>query len=244
MTTRMDARVTMACDRDGRRSPRRQGRAAARRASASCSPTRSSPKIDYKNPQILRSFVTDRGKMIPRRISGASARQQRVISTAIRRARMLALLPFSVTRRLSHGDANHPHAGRRRTSARPASSSRSSPATAATTSCPRGFAVSATVRNKNRLDHEKAVIERRSPRSARRATEIARPHQRHDAAVRAHGRRGREAVRLGHQPRHRRSSSRRRASRSITAGSSSTSRSRRSASTRCPSGSRRASSRP
>jgi small subunit ribosomal protein S18 len=54
-------------------------------------------KIDYKNPQILRSFVTDRGKMIPRRISGASARQQRIISTAIRRARMLALLPFSVT---------------------------------------------------------------------------------------------------------------------------------------------------
>jgi len=54
-------------------------------------------KVDYKNPQILRSFVTDRGKMIPRRISGASARQQRVISTAVRRARMLALLPFSVT---------------------------------------------------------------------------------------------------------------------------------------------------
>jgi small subunit ribosomal protein S18 len=54
-------------------------------------------KVDYKNPQVLRGFVTDRGKMIPRRISGASARQQRVISTAIRRARMLALLPFSVT---------------------------------------------------------------------------------------------------------------------------------------------------
>jgi small subunit ribosomal protein S18 len=54
-------------------------------------------KVDYKNPQVLRSFVTDRGKMIPRRISGASARQQRRISTAIRRARMLALLPFSVT---------------------------------------------------------------------------------------------------------------------------------------------------
>ena len=54
-------------------------------------------KVDYKNPQVLRAFITDRGKMIPRRISGASARQQRVISTAIRRARMLALLPFSVT---------------------------------------------------------------------------------------------------------------------------------------------------
>jgi small subunit ribosomal protein S18 len=46
---------------------------------------------------VLRSFVTDRGKMIPRRISGASARQQRKITTALRRARMLALLPFSVT---------------------------------------------------------------------------------------------------------------------------------------------------
>lgn len=54
-------------------------------------------KVDYKNPQLLRSFVTDRGKMIPRRITGASARQQRVISTALRRARMLALLPFTVT---------------------------------------------------------------------------------------------------------------------------------------------------
>ena len=52
---------------------------------------------ELKDTQVLRTFVTDRGKMIPRRISGASARQQRVISTAIRRARMLALLPFSVT---------------------------------------------------------------------------------------------------------------------------------------------------
>ena len=54
-------------------------------------------KIDYKDPQLLRLFVTDRGKVIPPAKSGASARQQRVISTAIRRARMLALLPFSVT---------------------------------------------------------------------------------------------------------------------------------------------------
>ena len=72
-------------------------RAAAPARGASCCPQEIVEKIDYKNPQILRSFITDRGKMIPRRISGASARQQRVISTAIRRARMLALLPFSVT---------------------------------------------------------------------------------------------------------------------------------------------------
>jgi small subunit ribosomal protein S18 len=54
-------------------------------------------KVDYKSPQVLKSFVTDRGKMIPRRVSGASAGQQRVIIRAVRRARMLALLPFSVS---------------------------------------------------------------------------------------------------------------------------------------------------
>jgi small subunit ribosomal protein S18 len=53
--------------------------------------------IDYKNPQLLRSFITDRGKMVPRRISGSCAKHQRAISTAVRRARMLALLPISVT---------------------------------------------------------------------------------------------------------------------------------------------------
>ncbi|KAB2893687.1 MAG: 30S ribosomal protein S18 [Kofleriaceae bacterium] len=53
--------------------------------------------IDYKNPQLLRSFITDRGKMVPRRISGSCAKHQRAISVAIRRARMLALLPISVT---------------------------------------------------------------------------------------------------------------------------------------------------
>ena len=52
--------------------------------------------IDYKNPQLLRSFVTDRGKMVPRRISGSCAKHQRAISVAVRRARMLALLPITV----------------------------------------------------------------------------------------------------------------------------------------------------
>lgn len=53
--------------------------------------------IDYKNPQLLRSFVTDRGKMVPRRISGTCAKHQRAISLAVRRARMLALMPFTVS---------------------------------------------------------------------------------------------------------------------------------------------------
>jgi small subunit ribosomal protein S18 len=53
--------------------------------------------IDYKSPQLLRSFITDRGKMVPRRISGTCALHQRAISLAVRRSRMLALMPFTVT---------------------------------------------------------------------------------------------------------------------------------------------------
>lgn len=53
--------------------------------------------IDYKNPQLLKSFITDRGKMVPRRISGTCARHQRALSLALRRSRMLALVPFTVT---------------------------------------------------------------------------------------------------------------------------------------------------
>jgi small subunit ribosomal protein S18 len=53
--------------------------------------------IDYKNPQILKAFITDRGKLVPRRISGNCARHQRSLSLSVRRARMLALVPFTVT---------------------------------------------------------------------------------------------------------------------------------------------------
>ena len=53
--------------------------------------------IDYKNPQLLRHFITDRGKLIPRRISGNCARHQRKIALGIKRARMIALMPFTVT---------------------------------------------------------------------------------------------------------------------------------------------------
>ncbi|MCA9660560.1 MAG: 30S ribosomal protein S18 [Myxococcales bacterium] len=53
--------------------------------------------VDYKNPQLLRAFLTDRGKIVPARISGVSARQQRQITKAIKRARILALIPFTVS---------------------------------------------------------------------------------------------------------------------------------------------------
>jgi small subunit ribosomal protein S18 len=50
--------------------------------------------IDYKNPAILRPYISDRAKISPRRKSGVCARHQRALATAIKRARHLALLPF------------------------------------------------------------------------------------------------------------------------------------------------------
>lgn len=53
--------------------------------------------VDYKDVNILRRFINDRGKMLPSRQSGNTAKQQRMIARAIRRAREMALLPFVVT---------------------------------------------------------------------------------------------------------------------------------------------------
>ena len=54
---------------------------------------------DYKDPQGLKYFITDRGKIVPRRISGNCAKHQRVVALAIKRARNIALMPFAVTGR-------------------------------------------------------------------------------------------------------------------------------------------------
>ena len=51
--------------------------------------------VDYKDDRRLQRFVTDRGKIVPRRISGACARHQSQITVAVKRARVLALLPFT-----------------------------------------------------------------------------------------------------------------------------------------------------
>ncbi len=49
--------------------------------------------IDYKDQELLRKFMTERGKITPRRVSGTSAKQQRQIKRAIKRARVLGLVP-------------------------------------------------------------------------------------------------------------------------------------------------------
>jgi small subunit ribosomal protein S18 len=51
-------------------------------------------KADYKKPDLLQRFVTDRGKILPRRITGTCAKHQRDLSREIKRARVLAYLPF------------------------------------------------------------------------------------------------------------------------------------------------------
>ena len=54
------------------------------------------PKIDYKDVRLLQRFVSERGKMVPSRITAVSTKKQRVLAQAIKRARFLGLLPYAV----------------------------------------------------------------------------------------------------------------------------------------------------
>ena len=58
------------------------------------SPISPEEKIDYKDVDLLRKFVTERGKILPRRITGLTSKQQRDLTKAIKRARIVALLPY------------------------------------------------------------------------------------------------------------------------------------------------------
>jgi small subunit ribosomal protein S18 len=55
------------------------------------------PKIDYKDGKLLSRFISERGKIVPSRITAVSAKKQRELATAIKRARFLALLPYVVS---------------------------------------------------------------------------------------------------------------------------------------------------
>lgn len=54
-------------------------------------------ELNYKNPKILSYFITERGKIIPRRITGTCAFHQRSLTTEVKRARMIALIPYTAT---------------------------------------------------------------------------------------------------------------------------------------------------
>lgn len=72
-----------------------QGRKVFFRRKKSCPLTgNNAPKIDYKDVKLLSRFISERGKILPSRITSVSHKKQRVLASAIKRARNLALLPF------------------------------------------------------------------------------------------------------------------------------------------------------
>ncbi len=57
---------------------------------------RNAPKIDYKDPKLLMRYVSERGKIVPSRITAVSAKKQRELARAIKRSRFLGLLPYVI----------------------------------------------------------------------------------------------------------------------------------------------------
>ena len=82
----------MAFDRDNRDSRPRGGRKGRKTVCAFC--VDKIQDIDYKDTIRLRRYLSDRGKIVPRRVTGTCARHQRQLTTAIKRARHLAFLPY------------------------------------------------------------------------------------------------------------------------------------------------------
>ncbi|HEY8364206.1 MAG TPA: 30S ribosomal protein S18 [Haloplasmataceae bacterium] len=87
-------------DSKTRRNPKGNSNAAnkgrRRKVCIFCTQTKDKPvTIDYKNVELLRKYVSDRGKILPRRVMGTCSKHQRELTIAIKRARHLALLPFT-----------------------------------------------------------------------------------------------------------------------------------------------------
>ena len=75
------------------RAPRNRGRRGRRRVCSLC--VDKMDYIDYKDVNRLRKYVTERGKILPRRISGNCAKHQRMLTEAVKKARVVALLPYT-----------------------------------------------------------------------------------------------------------------------------------------------------
>src|SRR5919112_5734568 len=65
-----------------------------RRRKTSPFASKDAPRIDYKDVKLLQRFVSERGKIVPRRITAVTAKEQRALARAVKRARELALLPY------------------------------------------------------------------------------------------------------------------------------------------------------
>ncbi len=75
------------------RRPQRGGRRPRKKVCVFCADKNA--VIDYKDTARLRKFISERAKILPRRVTGTCAKHQRELTTAIKRARVIALLPFS-----------------------------------------------------------------------------------------------------------------------------------------------------
>ncbi len=82
----------MAFDRNDNREGRPRGRKGRKKVCAFC--VDKIQEIDYKDVPRLRRYLSDRGKIVPRRVTGTCARHQRQLTSAIKRARHLAFLPY------------------------------------------------------------------------------------------------------------------------------------------------------
>ena len=83
-------------DREGGRSGGAARRPFFRRRKSCPFSGPSAPKIDYKDVKLLQRFVSERGKIVPSRITAVSAKKQRELAQAIKRARFLGLLPYAM----------------------------------------------------------------------------------------------------------------------------------------------------
>jgi small subunit ribosomal protein S18 len=84
-------------DRGGDDDRRGGGRGAFRRRKVCRFCTEKEAKIDYRDASGLKFFISERGKVVPRRISGNCAKHQREMALAIKRARAIALIPYAIT---------------------------------------------------------------------------------------------------------------------------------------------------
>ena len=81
-------------ERSGGRSPGRRPFFRRRKTCPFSGPN--APKIDYKDVKLLQRYISERGKMVPSRITAVSTKKQRALAQAIKRARYLGLLPYAV----------------------------------------------------------------------------------------------------------------------------------------------------
>ena len=81
-------------DREGREGGRRAGGRRGSKRKVDPFLVDKTLQIDWRDPQVLSRFITERGKIVPRRVSGVTAKNQRELARAIKRARQMGLLPF------------------------------------------------------------------------------------------------------------------------------------------------------